>query len=126
MVGARVNDPATFVTALFGSAKGRIAYLYDVVGHLDGPRAAFALGLWLPDRAARLERFQALLMREQGILLVTGPTGSGKTTTLNYMVDLINTQVAGIVTEGGRAAGVAIYLREARSRQTGPPGADLG
>jgi Type II secretory pathway, ATPase PulE/Tfp pilus assembly pathway, ATPase PilB len=25
-----------------------------------------------------LERFQALLMREQGILLVTGPTGSGK------------------------------------------------
>src|ERR1041385_1038001 len=29
-----------------------------------------------------LERFKALLMREQGILLVTGPTGSGKTTTL--------------------------------------------
>ena len=28
------------------------------------------------------ERFKALLMREQGILLVTGPTGSGKTTTL--------------------------------------------
>src|SRR5437763_11618112 len=28
-----------------------------------------------------LERFQSLLMREQGILLVTGPTGSGKSTT---------------------------------------------
>jgi twitching motility protein PilT len=27
-----------------------------------------------------------------GLILVTGPTGSGKTTTLNYMVDLINSE----------------------------------
>jgi hypothetical protein len=60
VVGARVNEPVAFVTALFGSAKGRIAYLYDVIGHLDQPRAAFALGLWWPDGAVRLERFQAL------------------------------------------------------------------
>jgi hypothetical protein len=59
-LGARINDPVTFVTALYASAKGRIAYLYDVVGHLDGPRVAFALGLWLPDPALRLERFKAL------------------------------------------------------------------
>ncbi len=59
-LGARINDPVTFVTALYASPKGRIAYLYDVIGHLDGPRAAFALGLWLPDRAVRLERFKAL------------------------------------------------------------------
>jgi len=31
-----------------------------------------------------------LARRSGGILLVTGPTGVGKTTTLNYMVDLIN------------------------------------
>ncbi len=27
-----------------------------------------------------------------GLLLITGPTGSGKTTTLNYMIDLINSE----------------------------------
>jgi twitching motility protein PilT len=31
-----------------------------------------------------------LTRRATGLILVTGPTGSGKTTTLNYMVDLIN------------------------------------
>lgn len=31
-----------------------------------------------------------LARKPNGLVLVTGPTGSGKTTTLNYMVDLIN------------------------------------
>lgn len=30
-------------------------------------------------------------MKSSGLVLVTGPTGMGKTTTLNYMIDLINT-----------------------------------
>jgi twitching motility protein PilT len=34
--------------------------------------------------------FQALAMRENGLVLVTGPTGSGKSTTLAAMIDLIN------------------------------------
>jgi len=33
-----------------------------------------------------------LARRPNGIVLVTGPTGAGKTTTLNYMVDLINSE----------------------------------
>jgi len=31
-----------------------------------------------------------LTRRPTGLILITGPTGVGKTTTLNYMIDLIN------------------------------------
>lgn len=36
------------------------------------------------------EKLDELARRPNGLLLITGPTGSGKTTTLNYLVDLIN------------------------------------
>jgi twitching motility protein PilT len=38
------------------------------------------------------KKLDELARRPNGLLLVTGPTGSGKTTTLNYLVDLINTE----------------------------------
>ena len=31
-----------------------------------------------------------LARKPNGLVLITGPTGAGKTTTLNYLVDLIN------------------------------------
>jgi general secretion pathway protein E len=37
-------------------------------------------GLWMPDDMR--QRFEGLLIRPDGLILVTGPTGSGKTTTL--------------------------------------------
>jgi len=37
-------------------------------------------------------KLDELAKRPNGLLLITGPTGSGKTTTLNYLVDLINTE----------------------------------
>jgi twitching motility protein PilT len=37
-------------------------------------------------------RLDDLARRPNGLVLVTGPTGAGKTTTLNYMVDLINSE----------------------------------
>lgn len=37
-------------------------------------------------------RLDEMARRPNGLLLITGPTGSGKTTTLNYLVDLINTE----------------------------------
>jgi twitching motility protein PilT len=47
-------------------------------------RSAEELGL--PPIVEELTRFTA------GLILVTGPTGAGKTTTLNYMVDVVNRQ----------------------------------
>ncbi len=37
-------------------------------------------------------RVDDLARKPNGLVLVTGPTGAGKTTTLNYMVDLINAE----------------------------------
>ncbi len=47
---------------------------------------------------ARLELFKKLLVRPHGILLVTGPTGSGKTTTLYSGLTRINSEEINIIT----------------------------
>jgi twitching motility protein PilT len=51
-----------------------------------GHRIASREELGLPERIDELAR------KPNGLVLVTGPTGAGKTTTLNYLVDLINTE----------------------------------
>lgn len=48
--------------------------------------------------AHTLERFERLLDRPQGIVLVTGPTGSGKTTTLYAALSRLNTPERKILT----------------------------
>ena len=47
---------------------------------------------------AMLARFEALIKRPHGIILVTGPTGSGKTTTLYGALDKINSPDRKIIT----------------------------
>jgi twitching motility protein PilT len=51
-----------------------------------GERIATREELGLPEKIDDLAR------KPNGLVLVTGPTGAGKTTTLNYMVDLINSE----------------------------------
>jgi twitching motility protein PilT len=51
-----------------------------------GTRIATREELGLPVRIDELAR------KPNGLILITGPTGAGKTTTLNYMIDLINAE----------------------------------
>jgi hypothetical protein len=66
VVGERATRPERFLVALFEANEGRLAYLYDLAGHLDGLRRDFLLGLWIDDRAKRLERFKALATTGMG------------------------------------------------------------
>lgn len=79
--------------SLLHAAAGRVRVtFYRRNGHPEmslrfcGERVATRQELGLP------ERIDELANRPNGLVLVTGPTGAGKTTTLNYLVDLINTQ----------------------------------
>ena len=60
LVGEKTGQPARFILHLFTRDKGRLAYLYDTIGSLDPARASFALGLWIADARARVDRFRAL------------------------------------------------------------------
>ncbi|MFH1201556.1 MAG: type II secretion system ATPase GspE [Candidatus Omnitrophota bacterium] len=73
-------------------------YGENVVLRLLDPESVI-LGLeklgFLPDI---LNRYQGLIHRPYGIILVTGPTGSGKTTTLYASLSIINSQEKNIIT----------------------------
>ncbi len=60
VVSERPDRPEPFIRGLFGRDEGRLAYLYDTIAGLDGPRAAFALGLWIKDLSERAKRFKTL------------------------------------------------------------------
>lgn len=72
---------------------GRIrATLYRRNGHPElsirfcGEKIPSREQLGLPPKIDELAR------KPNGLVLITGPTGAGKTTTLNYMIDLINSE----------------------------------
>jgi twitching motility protein PilT len=79
--------------SLLHSAAGRVRATFyrrngcpELSCRFCGHRIAARAELGLPEKLDDLAR------RPNGLVLVTGPTGAGKTTTLNYLVDLINTE----------------------------------
>jgi twitching motility protein PilT len=79
--------------SLLHSVAGRVRVtFYRRNGHPEislrfcGERIASRQELGLPEKIDELTR------RPNGLVLITGPTGAGKTTTLNYLVDLINNE----------------------------------
>jgi len=79
--------------SLLHKTAGRVrATFYRRNGHPEisfrfcGERIATREELGLPEKLDDLAR------RPNGLVLITGPTGAGKTTTLNYLVDQINSE----------------------------------
>ena len=69
----------------------------SVLRILDKSTGLFALnelGLWDDD----LQKFDFLLNRSHGVIFVTGPTGSGKTTTLYACLNRINSSEKNVIT----------------------------
>ena len=96
-----------FHKAIFDQ-KGHVDFAYEipdvsrfrvnVFRHLDGIGAVFRT---IPTRVATLDELKLppvvknLARQPKGLILVTGPTGSGKSTTLAAMVDYINNEKRG-------------------------------
>src|SRR3954471_15206648 len=79
--------------SLLHPAVGRVrATFYRRNGHPEmslrfcGDKIPTRQTLGLPEKIDELAR------KPNGLVLITGPTGAGKTTTLNYMIDLINNE----------------------------------
>jgi len=88
------QDAADFAYTIDGLARFRV----NVVRHLGGMGGVFRA---IPRNAKSLDELKmppvlkSLCKQTQGLILVTGKTGSGKSTTLAAMINEINTQLRG-------------------------------
>ena len=96
VAGAGVGDAALVVgvlSSLFGELPGSGRFRVNVFVHSRGPGAVLRT---IPTAIPSLDSMDLppilkdLCSRERGLVLVTGPTGSGKSTTLAAMVDVVN------------------------------------
>jgi twitching motility protein PilT len=77
--------------------EGMGRFRVNVFHQLRGPGAVFRV---IPDEAVTLEAIEApeifkkICDKPHGLVLITGPTGSGKSTTMSAMIDYINAKEA--------------------------------
>jgi len=79
--------------SLFDNRLGR--FRVSVYYHASNPEMSIrAVSHLIPtrDQLHLPEQIDDLTRLTTGLVLVTGPTGSGKTTTMNYMIDVINSE----------------------------------
>lgn len=90
----QANGGADFGYELTGSSRFRV----NAFRHRDGIGAVFRA---IPEKIDTLDELnmppvlKALTRQRKGLILVSGPTGSGKSTTLAAMIDFINTERKG-------------------------------
>ncbi len=80
--GFAFGDAARFRVSVFRQ-RGKVAMVLRQI----------PVELWTMDQLNLPQVFKKLIMRPRGLVLVTGPTGSGKSTSLAAMVDYLNETV---------------------------------
>ncbi len=83
------NNELDFAVQLDGVGRFRANY-YRALGDMAAAFRVIPLNIPSLDDLGAPEVYKRLIKREKGLILVTGPTGSGKSTTLAAMINEIN------------------------------------
>ena len=83
------NDELDFALYLPGIGRFRANY-YRTLGHVAAAFRVIPINIPSLDDLGSPSIFKKLIKREKGLILVTGPTGSGKSTTLSALLNEIN------------------------------------
>lgn len=92
------NYPVDFRVSIMPSIFGEDAVLRVLDSHRLGQKNQRVVLDDLNFPTDISEIFKRMLLKQHGMILITGPTGSGKTTTLYAMIDEINTGLDKIIT----------------------------
>ena len=88
------NLEVDFSYAVPGLARFRVNCFHQDRG-VGGAFRTIPVAVWTLEDIGAPSSFKDIINVPRGLVLVTGPTGSGKTTTLAAMIDHINTTIAG-------------------------------
>jgi len=88
------NLEVDFSYAVPGLARFRVNCFHHDRG-VGGAFRTIPVAVWTLDDIGAPSSFKDIINVPRGLVLVTGPTGSGKTTTLAAMIDHINNNIAG-------------------------------